>query len=379
MADQVGYEQTARALLSRLAADLGLRVEPGGAGPGRPGGRSGRARLVDGDGTPVAAWREDYPYPRRLGKKQYTATKRLLQIELLKLQRWVKTSGGRVLVIFEGRDAAGKGGTIRRFTENLNPRGLRVVALDKPAEHERGDEYLRRYLPHLPVAGEIVLFDRSWYNRAGVERVMGFCSPHEYLRFLRDVPEFERRLGAAGITVIKLWFSITRAEQLDRFVARACDPVKRWKLSPTDLASLDRWGDYTLAKEAMFRHTDVPEATWTVIKSNDKRRARLEAIRYVLSVFDYEGKERDLVGQLDPLIAGPVGTLPEPPARERGRAPARDLPGAGLARLAGPQPAHLVQGDSGRDSRVQRLCAADRDPDERVALLCDEPGQTLAL
>jgi len=313
LADQRGQADGAQALLDALAADLGLRPSPG---------KNGQVTLVGPGGVAVAPWRENYPYPRRLGKRPYQDAKRELQIELLKLQRSVKQHGKRVLVIFEGRDAAGKGGTIRRFTEHLNPRGVRVVALDKPAEHEQGDNYLRRYLPHLPARGEIVLFDRSWYNRAGVERVMGFCPPEEYLRFLQEVPEFERGLAASGIAVIKLWFSVTRAEQLQRFLARQADPVKRWKLSAIDLASLHRWDDYSRAKEAMFRYTDAPEAPWTVVKSNDKRRARLEAIRHVLSLFDYEGKEHAVVGRPDPLIAGPVGALPELEAGD----PALSLP-----------------------------------------------------
>ncbi len=291
---------TIRRMLDRLAADLGLKVVTT---------KTGRAALARPDGTIVRAWLENYPYPTRLRGKAYEPAMRSLQIELLKLQRAVKASGDRLLVIFEGRDAAGKGGTIRRFTENLNPRGARVVALEKPAAHEQGDNYLRRYLPHLPTRGEIVLFDRSWYNRAGVERVMGFCEPDEYDKFLRDAPEFERRLVADGITLIKFWFSVTRAEQLRRFIDRQGDPVKRWKLSPIDLASLDKWNEYTRAKEAMFAMTDLPEAPWTVVKSNDKKRARLEAVRYVLSMFDYPDKDHKIVGSPDPLIIRPVRTL----------------------------------------------------------------------
>jgi polyphosphate kinase 2 len=345
----------ARVLLDRLAAKLGLMV-------GRR--KNGRASLVGADGEPIEPWREDYPYPALLRGQEYKPAKRLLQIELLKLQQSVKASGERILILFEGRDAAGKGGTIRRFTENLNPRGARVVALDKPAAHEQGDNYLRRYLPHLPGRGEIVMFDRSWYNRAGVEHVMGFCQPEDYSRFLRDAPEFERGLAAEGITVIKLWFSITRAEQLLRFISRHDDPVKRWKLSPVDLASLDRWSDYTRAKEAMFRHTDVPQAPWTIVKSNDKRRARLEAMRYVLSLFTYEGKRHDLTGQPDPLIAGPADRL----------SPIRDL-----ILLPGPQHADLIQRDPGRDASVERLGTGDRNLHDRVTFLCDQTGQAPAL
>jgi polyphosphate kinase len=368
MADELPDADVVRAMLDRLAIELGF---------GLARRKNGRVALVRPDGTSFPAWHEDYPYTARLGKNPYAEAKRLLQIELLKLQRHVKRSGDRVLIIFEGRDAAGKGGTIRRFTENLNPRGLRVVALDKPAQHERGDSYLRRYLQHLPGPGEIVLFDRSWYNRAGVEAVMGFCPQEDYARFLLDVPAFERQLAADGITIIKLWFSVTRAEQLLRFAARQDDPVKRWKLSPTDLASLDKWHEYTFAKEAMFRHTDVPEARWTVIKSNDKRRARLEAMRYVLSLFDYDRKESGLVGEPDPLIAGPVSSWLEPPADAAAvlaPVPARRVAlTAELSWLPRPQPADLVQGDTGRDAGIQRLRAGDRDLDDRVALLCDEP------
>lgn len=291
---------TVRRMLDRLAAELGLKVVTM---------KNGRATLARPDGTAVRAWRESYPYPARLPKQAYEPAMRSLQIELLKLQRSVKASGDRLLVIFEGRDASGKGGTIARFTENLNPRGARVVALEKPAAHEQGDNYLRRYLPHLPTRGEIVLFDRSWYNRAGVERVMGFCEPDEYDTFLRDAPEFERGLVADGIMLIKFWFSVTRAEQLRRFIDRQGDPVKRWKLSPIDLASLDKWNEYTQAKEAMFAMTDLPEAPWMVLKSNDKKRARLEAIRYVLSMFDYPDKDNEIVGCPDPLIVCPARAL----------------------------------------------------------------------
>jgi polyphosphate kinase 2 len=380
-ADQLPDAEAICALLGRLAAELGLSIERR---------KNGRGVLVDADGRRVEAWRENYPYAERLRRKAYEPAKRLLQIELLKLQRSVKSSGGRVLIIFEGRDAAGKGGTIRRFAENLNPRGARVVALDKPAEHEQGDNYLRRYVPHLPNAGEIVLFDRSWYNRAGVEQVMGFCEPEEYARFLRDAPEFEGLLAGEGIAVIKLWFSVTRAEQLKRFVSRQDDPVKRWKLSAIDLASLDKWHEYTRAKEAMFRYTDVPAAPWTVIKSNDKKRARLEAMRYVLSLLDYEGKDHAVVGQPDPLIVGAVGVLPEPDAGQY----EADEYAAGIApvpisRLPGPQrlaslgaadpvgaaqPVDLIQRDAGGDPGVERLGAADRNPNDRVALLSDQPG-----
>jgi polyphosphate kinase 2 len=237
--------------------------------------------------------------------------KRLLQIELLKLQNWVKDNGRRIVILFEGRDAAGKGGTIKRFTEHLNPRGSDVVALEKPSEREQGEWYFQRYVGHLPSVGEIVLFDRSWYNRAGVERVMGFCTEEQYQLFVRQAPQFERMLTDDGVAVIKLWFSVSRSEQRTRFLIRQIDPVRQWKLSPTDLASLDRWDDYTKAKEAMFQLTDTAWAPWTVIKSNDKKRARVGAMRYVLSLFDYANQDPRVVATPDPLIVGPASSVYE--------------------------------------------------------------------
>ena len=257
----------------------------------------------------VPAWRQGYPYPAKLGRRDYERTKRLLQIELLKLQAHVKDTGQRICVLFEGRDAAGKGGAIKRFTEHLNPRGARVVALTVPTEQERSQWYFQRYVAHLPSAGEIVLFDRSWYNRAGVERVMGYCTPVDYLNFMREAPEVERMLVHSGIHLVKLWFSVSRAEQAARFAARSSDPVRHWKLSPTDLASLDKWEAYTEAKEAMFFHTDTGDAPWTVVKSNDKKRARLEAMRVLLSQLDYPQKDLAVVGTPDPLLVGPPGRV----------------------------------------------------------------------
>jgi polyphosphate kinase len=294
-------------LLDELAGQLGLRVRR----------QSGQATLVRPDGSPVKAWQEDYPYTRRLGRGAYQEQKRELQIELLKMQHWVKESGGRLMVVFEGRDAAGKGGTIKRFTENLNPRGARVVALEKPTEKEQSEWYLQRYVSHLPAAGEIVMFDRSWYNRAGVERVMGFCRPDECMEFLREAPEFERMLARDGITLVKFWFSVSRMEQLRRFVNRQTDPVKQWKLSPVDLASLDKWDEYTEAKESMFFFTDLADAPWTVVKSNDKKRARLEAMRYVLSQIPYADRDEQVVRVPDPLIVGPAPSLYESSGRGR--------------------------------------------------------------
>ncbi len=269
-------------------------------------GDDAKVRYIPGeplDPDPLA-WRHNYPYDSKLRVREYEATKRLLQIELLKLQKHVKASGMKVVVVFEGRDAAGKGGAIKRFTEHLNPRGARVVALEKPTEREQTQWYFQRYVQHMPCAGEIVLMDRSWYNRAGVERVMGFCTPAEYLEFLRQCPAFERMLIGSGTHLVKLWFSVGRAEQLRRFERRKIDPVRQWKLSPTDLASLDKWDAYTQAKEAMFFYTDTQDAPWTVVKSNDKKRARLEAMRVLLSGFDYPDKDDAVVGVPDPLLVG---------------------------------------------------------------------------
>jgi polyphosphate kinase 2 len=263
------------------------------------------------DGRLVDTWREGYPYPERMPRPEYEVVKRLLQIELLKLQNWVKDTGMRIVILFEGRDAAGKGGTIKRFTEHLNPRGANVVALEKPSEREQGEWYFQRYISHLPSAGEIVLFDRSWYNRAGVERVMGYCTEQQYQTFVEQAPEFERLLTGDSIGLIKLWFSVSRAEQRTRFLIRRIDPVRQWKLSPTDLASLDRWDEYTAAKEAMFALTDTSHAPWTVVKSNDKKRARINAMRYVLRKFDYPRRDDSVVGRPDPLIVGPASEVYE--------------------------------------------------------------------
>lgn len=272
----------------------------------------GRPVLLDEQGRPIRSWRENYPYDRKLKRREYEAEKRLLQIELLKMQKWVKETGQRLVVVCEGRDAAGKGGTIQRFTERLNPRGARVVALEKPTDREAGQWYFQRYVAHLPSAGEIVFFDRSWYNRAGVERVMGFCTEKEYRTFLRQAPLFEELLTDDGIVLVKYWFSVSRAEQRTRFAIRQVDPVRQWKLSPTDLASLDLWDAYTHAKVDMFRATDTPYAPWTVVKNNDKKRGRLEAMRSLLWRLDYTSKDPEVVGRPDPLIVGPADTLLEP-------------------------------------------------------------------
>ena len=251
----------------------------------------------------------EFPYKSRLGTKAYEEEMEELNVELLKAQNWSKECGERIVVIFEGRDAAGKGGTIKRFMEHLNPRFARVVALGVPTAREQGQWYFQRWIRYLPTAGEIVLFDRSWYTRGVVDRVMGYCTTEQYLEFLRHVPEFERSLQASDMTVIKLWFSVSRKEQVTRFTIRRIDPVRQWKLSPSDLASLDRWHDYTVAKETMFLYTDTTEVPWTVVRSNDKKRGRVEAMRSVLARFDYPDKDHAVVGVPDPLIVGPPGLV----------------------------------------------------------------------
>lgn len=245
-----------------------------------------------------------YPYAHKMPRPAYEKEKAALQAELLKVQLWAQETGQKFVMLFEGRDAAGKGGTIKRFTEHLNPRLARVVALNKPTEEEQGQWYYQRYINHLPTNGEMVFYDRSWYNRAGVERVMGFCEPTEYLEFMRQTPEFERMLVRSGIKLYKYWFSVTQDEQLRRFDSRATDPLKRWKLSPIDKASLDKWADYTEAKEAMFFYTDTADAPWTIIKSNDKKRARLNCMRHFLSTLEYPDKDTSIATPPDPLIVG---------------------------------------------------------------------------
>lgn len=258
--------------------------------------------LIDPFGKAVDTWRENYPYDQRMSREDYDEQKYRLQVELLKFQSWAKATGSKHVIVFEGRDAAGKGGTIKRFMEHLNPRYARVVALTKPSDRELGQWYFQRYVQHLPTAGEISLFDRSWYNRAVVERVMGFCSDDDYETFMRHVPYFEEMLVESGITLTKFWFSVTRSEQRTRFIIRQVDPVRQWKLSPMDLESLDRWGAYTAAKEAMIRRTDTDVVPWTTVKSNDKKRARINAMRHFLARFEYDGKDHDAVGTPDPLI-----------------------------------------------------------------------------
>jgi polyphosphate kinase 2 len=245
-----------------------------------------------------------YPYKNKIKKRAYETHLKELQVELLKVQSWVKKSGQRIVILFEGRDAAGKGGTIKRFMEHMNPRAARVIALEKPTERERGQWYFQRYIHHLPSTGEMTLFDRSWYNRAGVERVMGFCSSLEYLEFMRQVPDLERMLSRTGIRLYKYWFSVTQEEQQRRFEAREGDPLKHWKLSPVDQASKDKWVEYTQAKEAMFFYTDTADAPWNIIKSDDKKRARLNCLQHFLSTLDYPDKNPKVVRGPDPLIIG---------------------------------------------------------------------------
>lgn len=258
-----------------------------------------------------------YPYAQKMKRKEYEARKKELQVELLKMQRWVKETGQKIIIVFEGRDAAGKGGTIKRFMEHLNPRGARVVALGKPTEEERGQWYFQRYVRHFPTRGEIVLFDRSWYNRAGVERVMGFCTDEEYEEFIRVVPQFENMLIQGGTIFIKYWFSVSQEEQIRRFKRRETDPLKQWKLSPIDQASIDKWDSYTAAKEAMFKATDTPDAPWTVIKSDDKKRARINCLRDMLHRLDYDRKDPLIAEAPDPMIVGHAADFfpPDNPAK----------------------------------------------------------------
>ena len=289
---EIPTNQNLREYIEHLR-ELGYTVE---------GGESPDPDLIDPKGNPVYTWQQGYPYDTRMERDEYELEKYKLQVELLKLQYWMEDTGQKSVIIFEGRDAAGKGGTIKRFTEHLNPRMARVVALNKPSDRERGQWYFQRYIQHLPTDGEMVLFDRSWYNRAGVERVMGFCTDDEYETFMNQAPQFERMLVDSGIHLVKFWFSVSQKEQRTRFAIRQLDPVRQWKLSPMDLESLDRWEAYGAAKEEMFKRTDKRYAPWTIIRSYDKKRARLNAMRYYLSRFEYEGKDHDVVGEPDPLL-----------------------------------------------------------------------------
>ena len=287
--------------------DLQARADSGADGTIATDGSPVTDETTVTDGTIERVFREGlYPYSNKMKRRPYERKKARLQVELLKVQRWVRDSGARIVALFEGRDAAGKGGTIKRFMEHLNPRGARVVALDKPSDVERGQWYFQRYVNHLPTAGEMVFFDRSWYNRAGVERVMGFCTGQEYLEFLRQCPEVERMLVNSGIRLFKFWFSVSQEQQAHRFERRNTDPLKQWKISPIDLASLDKWDEYTRAKEAMFFYTDTADAPWTVIKSDDKKRARLATMQAFLSGLPYPDKDLSVVTGPDPLIVGPA-------------------------------------------------------------------------
>jgi polyphosphate kinase 2 len=303
----------------------------GGDSAEDPGGRLNNLAVLRHDPAAIRRIFEsgEYPYRTRLRVGIYETHMMELQRELLKAQRWVESTGQRVVILFEGRDAAGKGGTIKRFMEHMNPRTASVVALQKPTERERTQWFFQRYIPLLPSAGELVLFDRSWYNRAGVERVMGFCTPAEYLEFMRQCPELERMLARSGILLFKYWFSVSREEQRRRFSARELDPLKQWKLSPVDRASMDKWDEYTEAKEAMFFYTDTADAPWTIVKADDKKRARLNCMQHFLSSLPYDTKDRSLVTGPDPLIVGTgahvIGTDPHiidkavHPSLKRGR------------------------------------------------------------
>lgn len=264
---------------------------------------------------------EKSPKRRKLRRKLYEAELRRLHVELVELQEWVKATGERIVVLFEGRDAAGKGGVIKRIMEPLNPRIARVVALGVPTEREQTQWYFQRYVAHLPAAGEIVLFDRSWYNRAGVERVMGFCTDQEHEEFLRSCPRFERMLIRSGIRLIKYWFSVSDEEQERRFHARLKDPTKRWKLSPMDLESRSRWVEYSRAKDEMFAHTDSKQSPWWVVGADDKKRARLNCISHLLGQIPYHHVETETILELPPRQPG--GTYVRPPLREQTFVPDR--------------------------------------------------------
>ena len=270
--------------------------------------RRAAKKLANGKAAAPAGPRE------RMSSREYEKEMKRLQIELVKLQYWVKHKGLKVVMIFEGRDAAGKGGTIKRITEGLNPRGCRVVALGTPSDHEKTQWYFQRYVAHLPSAGEIVIFDRSWYNRAGVEHVMGFCTDAEYTEFMRACPEFERMLVRSGIVLLKYWFSVSDEEQERRFRARLADPMKRWKLSPMDIQSRDKWVEYSRAKDEMLIHTNIPEAPWFTVESDDKERARLNCVRHVLVKIPYEALQPETV-ELTPRK--PAGNYVRPPRAEQ--------------------------------------------------------------
>ncbi|MDB5555038.1 MAG: ppk2 [Rhizobium sp.] len=269
----------------------------------------GEKRLFDIENPKLPGWIDDkdlksggYPYGKKLDDDDYEEELEQLQVELVKLQIWQQKSGARVMAIFEGRDAAGKGGSINAVKMNMNPRSARIVALTKPTETERGQWYFQRYVSTFPTAGEFVLFDRSWYNRAGVEPVMGFCTPEQYEAFLKVVPRFEKMIVQDGIHFFKFYLDIGREMQLKRFHDRRHDLLKIWKLSPMDIAALNKWDDYTEKRDRMLKETDTEEAPWTVVRNNDKRRGRLELIKHILNAIDYEGKDEDVIGKVDGKI-----------------------------------------------------------------------------
>lgn len=271
----------------------------------------GKKRVFDIDDPKLPDWIEDkafgsddYPYDKKLDNKDYERTLKLLQIELVKVQFWQQKTGKRVMAVFEGRDAAGKGGAIHATMSYMNPRSARIVALTKPTETERGQWYFQRYVATFPTSGEFVLFDRSWYNRAGVEPVMGFCTPEQYEKFLKETPRFEKMIVSEDIQLFKFWLNIGREMQLKRFHDRRHDPLKVWKLSPMDIAALNKWGDYTDKRDRMLKETHTDHAPWTVIRANDKRRARINLIRHILGTLDYEDKDEKAIGEIDKKIVG---------------------------------------------------------------------------
>lgn len=272
---------------------------------------NGKKRVFDIDNPMLPDWIEekafgsdDYPYEKKLDNKEYEKTLKLLQIELVKVQFWQQKTGKRIMAVFEGRDAAGKGGAIHATMSYMNPRSARIVALTKPTETERGQWYFQRYVATFPTSGEFVLFDRSWYNRAGVEPVMGFCTPEQYERFLKETPRFEKMIVSDDIHLFKFWLNIGREMQLKRFHDRQHDPLKVWKLSPMDIAALNKWDDYTQKRDRMLKETHSDHAPWTVIRANDKRRARINLIRHILKTLDYDGKDKKAIGEIDDKIVG---------------------------------------------------------------------------
>ncbi|MCZ4090442.1 polyphosphate kinase 2 [Sinorhizobium psoraleae] len=271
----------------------------------------GKPRIFDIDNPELPKWiddeafsSDDYPYKKKLDEDEYEETLTKLQIELVKVQFWMQATGKRVMAVFEGRDAAGKGGAIHATMAYMNPRSARIVALTKPTETERGQWYFQRYVATFPTAGEFVLFDRSWYNRAGVEPVMGFCTPEQYEHFLKQAPRFEKMIADEGIQLFKFWLNIGREMQLKRFHDRRHDPLKIWKLSPMDIAALNKWDDYTEKRDRMLKETHTDHAPWTVIRGNDKRRARINLIRHILKNLDYDGKDKPAIGEIDDKIVG---------------------------------------------------------------------------